>query len=450
MSKADYSLERGLPASVETEKVILGSILLNNELYDQAAEILTRDHFSLDAHRRIFDRMTDLVEADKPIDFIMLAQEFEKNKEVEAVGGISYLSSLIDGVPERPSIRSYAEIVRDKALLRGVINIAQRTIADAIDSGVGATEVMSRMEAEVMQLSDDVEDRGFVTLADSVREAGSLDNYVMRMMDPAAMSGMPTGLKDIDRVIGGLRPDELIVVAARPSMGKSAFAGNVIENVLTDDPERVVAWFALEMSKQAVESRLLASSARVDLRSLRFGVQGSMTQKIDLGHALERLLEQRCFIDDSSYQTPIKMRAKCRQLKRKFDRLDLIVVDYLQLVSGGGKFESREKEVSFISRGMKALAKQLHVPVVALSQLNRTVEGRSDKRPILSDLRESGSLEQDADIVAFLHRPEVYDDDPDLHGIAEFIVGKQREGPIETVKLAWLKQYTRFENLAME
>ena len=439
-----------LPASLDVERMLLGSVLLNDTIFDQLAEKLTPEDFAHSGHQKIFERMVELREASKPVETQMLVELLERHQELERIGGTAYLSELLDYAIDLPNLEPYIQTVRSKAVMRSIYRMAEAAMEEATSTNSEPEALLEKMEAFILGASDDSADSKFVTLADAVDAAGSLDNYLGRMLDPVAMTGIPTGYTRLDAVIGGLKPSNFIVLAARPSQGKSAMAGNIAENVLMADPERVVALFALEMSKEAVMTRLLASCGRVDVRKVRSGGQVSFVDRQDLIGAIERLYDKNLCIDDSSYLTPIKLRSKCRQLKRQKGRLDLVLVDYLQLMSGGGKFESREKEVSAISRSMKALAKELEVPVVALCQLSRAVEGRSDKTPILSDLRESGSLEQDTDVVIFIHRPSVYSDDPDLEGIAEILVCKNREGPTDKVKLAWLKQYTRFENLAME
>ena len=446
----DESQRGQMPASIESERAIFGAILLDPNLFDQAAEILTPDMFMLDGHRRIFRRMTELVEDEQPIDMTMLAVVLDTHKEIDAVGGIAYLSSLIDGVPERPSIRAYCETVKSRFLMRQIINVAQLAISTAIESPEATEEVLSRLEQGLLEITDaTVRDKGFVTLADSVRDAGGLDGYLHKVTDPVAMSGIPTGYELYDHMTGGLKPSEMVIIAARPGMGKTAFAMNVAENIVLHDPEMVIACFSIEMSARAILSRSLASAARVNLRRIQRGDYVSRSENEKLMQALERLVDKQIFIDDASAITPIKMRAKLRNLKRKKGRLDLVMIDYLQLMSSGFKLENRQQEVSATSRGVKALCKDMDIPFLVLAQLNRGVEGRKDTRPILSDLRESGQLEQDADTVGFIHRPEMYDPDPDIKGIAELIIGKQREGPVDIIKLAFLSEWTRFENLAI-
>jgi replicative DNA helicase len=449
MATTDYSLERGLPQSMEAERSILGAILLDNTLYDQAAENLQPDHFSLDAHRRIYSRMRDLQETGRPVDMITLAEELDRRKEVEAIGGIAYLSSLIDGVPERPSIEHYVRIVRNKALLRGLINIAQNTIAEAIEHVDEAEEVLGRVEQAIFQLSENRIGQGFVDIPSIIKGSfGSLEDLYKRGQE---ITGLASHFKLLDRLTSGFQPADLIIIAARPSMGKTALAMNIAENAAVIDG-KTVAVFSLEMSKESLLLRMLASHAQVDAQKLRTGFLGKDDMQ-KLTRTTETLMQAPLWIDDSAGISVSEMRAKARRLKQT-QGLDLIVVDYLQLMSavpiGGKRFENRTQEVSAISRGLKAIAKELKVPVVALSQLSRAPESRSgDHRPQLSDLRESGSIEQDADLVAFIFREEYYKrDDPDLEGVAEIIVAKQRNGPTDTIRLAFLKQCTRFADLA--
>src|SRR5271165_5312558 len=450
MATTDYSLERGLPTSLDAERSILGAILLDNLIFDQAAE-LKPDDFSLDGHRRIFSRMRDLQDTGRPVDMITLAEELDRRKEVEAVGGIAYLSSLIDGVPERPSIEHYVRIVRNKALLRGLINIAQLAIAEAIDHSDEADEVINRAEQGIFQLSENRLGQGFADIPTIVKGSfGSLDELYARGKE---VTGLETHYTELDRMTSGFQPSDLIIIAARPSMGKTAFAMNIAENAAIKD-NRVVGVFSLEMSKEALLMRMLASCAQVDSHKLRTG-SIYREDRDKLMHALERLMQARLFIDDTPGISVTELRSKARRLKQQ-QGLDLIIVDYLQLMSavpiGGKRFENRTQEVSAISRGLKAIAKELRVPLVALSQLSRAPESRGgDHRPQLSDLRESGSIEQDADVVAFIYREEVYKrDDPDLEGVAEIILAKQRNGPTGMIKLAFLHSSTRFENLAAD
>jgi len=447
MATTDYSLAHTLPANVEAERSILGAILLDNLAYSQAAEHLTPEDFSLDSHRRIYTRMVDLAEGSKPIDLITLTEELDRHKELEAIGDVAYVSGLLDGVPDRPSIEHYVKIVRDKALLRGLIHAANAAIARASDQGDPADEILNDAEAAIFQLSEKRIGRGFLGVTEIVKESfGSVDALLQRGQ---RVTGLETHFTDLDEMTSGLQKSDLIIIAARPSMGKTAFALNIAENAAVED-QKVVGVFSLEMSREALLLRLLCSQARVDSHKMRTG----SLWKEDEGkvlHAMEQLAHAPIFIDDTPGISLSEMRAKARRLHQSQGKLDLIIVDYLQLMSGGGRrYENRTQEVSAISRGLKALAKELSVPVVALSQLSRAPESRGgDHRPQLADLRESGSIEQDADVVAFIFREEVYkQDDPDLQGKAELIIAKQRNGPTGRVMMAFIKNSTRFESLA--
>src|SRR5437868_400379 len=451
MASIDLNLDRSMPASLDAERSILGAILLDNEVYPQAAEGLRSEDFSLDSHRRIYGRMVELNETGRPIDIITLTEELGRYKEVESVGGVAYISSLTEGLPRRENIEHYVKIVKDKALLRGLIHAANGAIAHALDQSDTAEEIIDAAESAIFRISESRIGRGFLGVKEIVKESfGSLDALYERGQ---RITGLETHYHDLDGMTSGLQKSDLIIIAARPSMGKTAFAMNIAENVAVNDG-KVVGIFSLEMSREALLMRLLCSQARIDSHKLRTGFLGREDfQK--LGTALTALAESPIFIDDTPGITLHEMRAKARRLQQSQKRVDLIIVDYLQLMaasSGGAgrRFENRTQEVSAISRGLKALAKEMAVPVVALSQLSRAPESRGgDHRPQLSDLRESGSIEQDADVVAFIFREEVYQpDDPDLDGRAELIIAKQRNGPTGMIKMAFLKRSTRFESLA--
>jgi replicative DNA helicase len=446
LATTDYSIS-SLPANVEAERSILGAILLDNLAYNQAAEHLRPDDFSLDSHRRIYARMVDLAESSRPIDIITLVEELERNKELQSIGDVGYVSSLLDGVPDRPSIEHYVKIVRDKALLRGLIHTANAAIARAAEQTDAAEDVLNDAEAAIFQLSEKRIGRGFLGVPEIVRDSfGSVDALLQRGQ---RITGLATHYTDLDEMTSGLQKSDLVILAARPSMGKTALAMNIAENAAIED-KKVVGIFSLEMSREALLLRLLCSRARVDSHKMRTGsLWRDDMQKVV--RAMEELGGSPIFIDDTPGVSLSEMRAKARRLKQSQGGLDLIVVDYLQLMSGGSKrFENRTQEVSAISRGLKALAKELELPVIALSQLSRAPESRGgDHRPQLADLRESGSIEQDADLVMFIFREEVYkQDDPDLQGRAELIIAKQRNGPIGRVNMAFLKNSTRFESLA--
>lgn len=446
LATTDYSIST-LPANVEAERSILGAILLDNLSYHQAAEHLRPEDFSLDSHRRIYSRMIDLAESSRPIDIITLIEELERNKELQAIGDTAYVSSLLDGVPDRPSIEHYVKIVRDKALLRGLIHAANAAIARATEQSESAEDILNDAEATIFGLSEKRIGRGFLGVQEIIKESyGSIDVFLQRGQ---RITGVATHYHHLDEMTSGLQKSDLVIVAGRPSMGKTAFAMNIAENVAIDSG-KVVGVFSLEMSKEALLQRMICSVARIDAHRFRTGTLfQDDTRK--LVHGLEKLTHAPIYIDDTPGISISEMRAKARRLQQSRGSLDLILVDYLQLMSGGSKrYENRTQEVSAISRGLKALAKELSVPVIALSQLSRAPESRGgDHRPQLADLRESGSIEQDADLVMFIFREEVYkQDDPDLQGRAEIIIAKQRNGPIGRINLAFIKHSTRFESLA--
>jgi replicative DNA helicase len=449
LATTDYTLAHTLPANVEAERAILGAILLDNSAYNEAAEHLRAEDFSLDSHRRIYARMMALMDSARPIDLITLVEELDRAKELQAIGDVGYVSSLLDGVPDRPSIEHYIRIVRDKALLRGLIHAANAAVARAAEHAESAEDILNDAEASIFQLSEKRIGRGFMRVQEIVKESfGSTDALLQRGQH---ITGLQTHYEKLDEITSGLQKSDLIIIAARPSMGKTAFALNIAENAAIRDG-KVVAVFSLEMSKEALLQRLVCSTARVDSHRFRTG----SLWKDDIGkvrRALDQLANTLIYIDDTPGISLSEMRAKARRLKQANQgQLDLIIVDYLQLMSGGSRrFENRTQEVSAISRGLKGLAKEMVLPVVALSQLSRAPESRGtkDHRPQLADLRESGSIEQDADVVAFIFREEMYKpDEPELEGVAEIIIGKQRNGPTGIVKMAFRKQATRFDTLA--
>jgi replicative DNA helicase len=454
LATIDYSLDRGLPASAEAERAILGAILLDNSSYPQAAEFLLADDFSLDSHRRIYLRMMELAETGRPIDFVTLTEQLGQHKEIESVGGVTYVTSLTDGLPRVKNIEQYVRIVRDKALLRGLIHAASSAIQKAYEQDAPAEEIVDAAESEIFRIAEKRIGQGFMGIPEIVKSSfGSIDKLYEQGQ---RITGLETHFEDFDGLTSGLQKSDLVIVAARPSMGKTAFAINIAENAAVRD-NKVVGVFSLEMSRESLLLRLLCSQSMVDSHKLRTGFLGRDDYN-KLVAGLAALVEAPIYIDDTPGLSISEMRAKCRRLQQSQGRLDLIIVDYLQLMvaapAGGGarRYENRTQEVSAISRGLKALAKEMRCPVIALSQLSRAPESRTgNNRPQLSDLRESGAIEQDADVVAFIFREEVYKhDDPDLEGKAELIISKQRNGPTGTVHLAFIKRSTRFENMASE
>jgi len=452
LATTDYSLDRGLPASAEAERAILGAILLDNHAYSQAAEHLRAEDFSLDSHRRIYLRMTELADAARPIDFVTLTEQLGQHKEIESVGGVAYVTSLTDGLPRVKNIEQYVRIVKDKALLRGLIHAASEAVQNAYAQDAPAEEILDAAESAIFQIAQNRMGEGFVGIPEIVKGSfGSIDKLYERGQ---RITGLATHFERFDDLTSGLQKSDLIIIAGRPSMGKTAFAINIAENTAVLD-KKVVGIFSLEMSRESLLLRMLCSQSMVDSHKLRTGFLGRDDYHKLVG-GLAALVDAPIFIDDTPSISISEMRAKCRRLQQSQGRLDMVVVDYLQLVAGvpvgSRRYENRTQEVSAISRGLKAMAKELRCPVVALSQLSRAPESRTgNNRPQLSDLRESGSIEQDADVVGFIFREEVYDrDNPDLEGKAELIVAKQRNGPTDTVRLAFLKPQTRFVNLAKE
>jgi len=452
---SSFGSDSGLPSNVDAERTILGAILLENQALSEAEEKLTAEDFSLDSHRRIYQRMTELGGEGRAVDLVTLAHELARYKEIESVGGVAYLASLTEGLPRRPIIEEYIRIVKDKSLLRQLMLICSAAIARAADQSETALDVLNAAESQLLVVGEKSITKGLVSLEDIVAGSfGTIDNLYSQARE---VTGLATHFTEFDKMTSGLQKGELIIIAARPSMGKTAWAINIAQNAAVQG-KAVVAVFSLEMSKEALLRRMLASQAWVDQRKLQTGFLGRADQD-KLRAALEALVESKVFIDDTPGISLAEMRAKTRRLKQaNGGQLDLVVVDYLQLMSaslpsqGGKRFENRTQEVSAISRGLKALAKEMEVPVIALSQLSRASERRGDdKKPLLSDLRESGSIEQDADVVAFIHRESYYNRDkeenPEDKNKAEIIIAKQRNGPTGTVDLAFLSQFTRFENL---
>ena len=443
----------GLPASVHTEVAILGAMLLDGVAISDATAKLMAEDFSLDSHQRVYRSILDLMARGHGVDILTVQEELARRRELDSIGGPAYLAWLTEGIPRNFSIESYVRIVKDKSLLRQLMSIFHDGQVRASDQSEDAITVLGDVEAKLADVADSAIQRGLAGISEIVASSfGSIDKLYEQGRE---ITGLATHYTDFDRMTSGLQDSELIIIAARPSMGKTAWAINIAQNAAIHGG-KVVAIFSLEMNKESLLRRLLASEALVNSRKIQTGFLPK-EDKGKLLSALERLMESKMFIDDTPGITLAEMRAKARRLKQQEGSLDLIVVDYLQLMTGvnsSGKkaFENRVQEVASISRGLKALAKEMKVPVIALSQLSRGSEQRTgDKKPLLSDLRESGSIEQDADVVAFIHREEYYDrENEDLKGKAEIIIAKQRNGPTGSVELAYLADYTRFENLARE
>jgi replicative DNA helicase len=439
---------RTLPHNLEAEKSVLGAILIHNDAFNSAAEVIDSRDFFRDAHRRIFDRMVALSERGGAIDFVTLKEELSRAGELDEVGGPAYIASLADGVPRSANVEYYAKIVKEKSTLRSLIHSANKILTEAYEAEEEPDLLLDEAERAIFAIAEDRIRQGFVPLRDLVQS--SFATIEKLQQHKGLVTGVPTGFVDLDEMTSGLQPSDLILVAARPSMGKTSFVLNIAQHVGTST-DMTVGFFSLEMSKEQLFMRMLTSEARIDAHRFRTGYLNEKDYG-RLSHALGTLAEARVFIDDTASIGVLEMRAKARRLKAEHG-LHLLIIDYIQLMQGRGRFESRQTELASISRSLKGLAKELSVPIVALSQLSRAPETRSDHRPQLSDLRESGALEQDADVVMFIFREEQYRDadgnpNQEAEGTAEIIIGKQRNGPVGTAKLAFIKEHTRFENLA--
>jgi replicative DNA helicase len=443
----DGVAERTLPHNLEAERSVLGAILLHNDAFNLAAEVVDAGDFFRDAHRRIFDKMVKLVERGDAIDLVTLKEELGRSGDLDEVGGPSYIAALVDGVPRSTNVEHYARIIKEKATLRSLIFSANKIVATAYEAEEDADVILDQAEHAIFAIADDKVRDGFVSLKHLAQS--SLDTIEKLHSRKELITGVPTGFTDLDEMMSGLQPSDLIIVAARPSMGKTSLVLNIAQHVGTKT-DMTVGLFSLEMSKEQLFLRMLTAEARIDAHRLRGGFLGERDWG-KLSQAIGTLSETKIFIDDSPSIGVLEMRAKCRRLASEHG-LHLVIVDYIQLMQGRGRFENRTLEVASISRSLKGLAKELSVPIVVLSQLSRAPESRSDHRPQLSDLRESGALEQDADVVIFIYREEQYADKnapaADSEGVAELIIGKQRNGPTGVVKLAFIREYTRFENLA--
>jgi replicative DNA helicase len=437
--------DRTLPHNLEAERSVLGAILLHNDAFNLAAEVIDSPDFFRDAHRRIFDKMVSLNERHHAIDFVTLKEELSRAGEIDEVGGPAYVASLADGVPRATNVEYYARIVKEKATLRNLIFAANKILTNAYEADQESDLILDEAESSIFAVADDRLKAGFVPMHQLVKD--SFPKIEQLFEQKRLITGVPTGFVDLDEMTRGLQGGDLVIVAARPSMGKTSLVLNIAQHVAVQ-PDHTVGFFSLEMSKESLFLRLLTSEAQIDSHRLMSGAIGQKDYG-RISHALETLSAMSLFIDDTANIGVLEMRAKARRLQAEH-RLSLLVVDYIQLMSGRGRFENRTLELASISRSLKGLAKELSVPIVVLSQLSRAPESRSDHRPQLSDLRESGALEQDADVVVLIYRDDAYNRDPNSPdaGTAELIVAKQRNGPTGTVRLAFLREQTRFANLA--
>lgn len=431
------------PQNLEAEQSVLGGILLDNEAIGRVVEAIKVDDFYREAHRKIFTAVLDLWQRNEPADLVTITSQLKTKGELEEVGGAAYLASLVDRVPTAANATSYARIVRDRSVLRCLIEGATEIVERGYREQGNVDEFVDSAEKIIFEVSQRRVRQGFVGVKDIVKDSFRAIEQLYERRE--LITGVTTGYRELDRMTCGLQRSDLVIIAGRPSMGKTAFALNIVENA-SIEAGVVSAVFSLEMSKEQLVQRLLCSRGEVDASKLRGGFLAESDWP-KLTRAAGLLAEAPIFIDDTPALNVLEMRAKARRLQMEHN-LGLIVVDYLQLMRGVGKIESREREISDISRSLKALAKELKVPVIALSQLNRGLESRQDKRPQLSDLRESGAIEQDADVIMFIYRDEMYNRESPDAGKAEIIIGKQRNGPTGKIQLAFRSSLTRFDDLA--
>ncbi len=443
MATIEDNLRKVPPQNLEAEASVLGGILLENEAFDRVLEIVTPDLFYRESHRKVFRAMMELSDRSEPVDLITLSEFLKAKGELDAVGGTAYLASLANLVPTAANIAHYARIVREKGILRHLITVATGIATRGLEDQGNVEEFLDEAEKSIFDISEKRIKPSFVFLGDMMNDSIKMVEKLYERKE--MVTGVPTGFNDLDRLTAGLQPADLIVVAGRPSMGKTAFSLNVAAHAALHAGIGI-AVFSLEMAKEQLGLRMLCSEARVDHSKVRSGHLAEREFPA-LVSAAGRLAEAPIYIDDTPAISILELRAKSRRLVRDRDKkIGLIIVDYLQLMRGMSMVQNREQEISEISRSLKALAKELHVPVIAISQLNRRVEDRGDKRPMMADLRESGAIEQDADVIAFIYRDEVYNKDSTDQGMAEIIVAKQRNGPTDTVRLTFIGKITRFEN----
>jgi replicative DNA helicase len=437
------------PHSVEAEQSVLGGLLLENHAWERIADLITEQDFYRHDHRLIYRHITRLLDGSKPADVVTVSESLESSKELTTIGGLAYLGALAQNTPSAANIRRYAEIVRDRAILRGLVEVGT-SIADSAYSPMGrsASELLDQAEGKVFEIAEAGSrgKQGFLELQPLLTQVVERIDMLFQRDNPSDITGIPTGFTDLDQKTSGLQPGDLVIVAGRPSMGKTAFSLNIAEHVALESG-LPVAVFSMEMAGTQLVMRMMGSVGKLDQHKVRTGrLQDDDWQR--LTYAVGKLNDAPLYIDESAALTALELRARARRLHRQCGKLGLIVIDYIQLMSATRQGENRATEISEISRSLKALAKELDVPVIALSQLNRSLEQRPNKRPVMSDLRESGAIEQDADVILFIYRDEVYNPETPEKGISEIIIGKQRNGPIGTVRLAFLGEYTRFENLA--
>jgi replicative DNA helicase len=437
------SLDRVPPQNLEAEMAVLGSMLLEEDALVSAAEVVTEDVFYKDAHRKIFAAMVELYRRDVPVDLVTLTDELTKRNVLDDVGGPSYLTTLVGVVPTAANVEHYCHIVKAKATLRSLIKATTRIATECYEEVTDPAHLLDKAEQRIFEIAQDKIKRDAVAVKQIVKDQIEVINALYE--NKGVIHGVPTGFQDLDQMLAGLHPAELIIVAGRPAMGKSSLAMGLAENaaMLYKTP---VAVFSLEMSKENLVQRMLCSHARIDAHKVRTGMLAA-TDWPRLTEAAGKLSDAPIFIDDTPGVTILELRARARRLKSRTG-LGMVILDYLQLMEEPGHAENRQQEIATISRSLKALARELEIPVVAVSQLSRAPERRDSFRPRLSDLRESGAIEQDADVVLLLYRDDYYNQNSDQQGVAEVIVAKQRNGPTGSIKLTFIKEFTRFESLA--
>ncbi len=438
------------PHSVEAEQSLLGALLIDNQAFDRIADLVSGEDFYRDDHRRIWRHIQKLIENSRPADVVTVAESIEASEDKDKTGGPAYLGALAQNTPSSLNIRRYAELVRERAIQRRLAHVATEIAESALaPSGKEVNQLLDEAESKIFQIAENGarKDQGLLGIKPILAKVYERIDHLHNQDNPSDVTGVPTGFTDLDIRTAGLQPGDLIIVAGRPSMGKTAFAINIAEHVAMHPSVSLpVAIFSMEMSSSQLAMRMLSSLGKVDAHKLRTGRLND-EEWSQLTDAMGRLHEAKIHVDETPALNALEVRARARRLKREYSKLGLVVVDYLQLMSATSQGENRATEISEISRSLKALAKELEVPVIALSQLSRAVEQRNDRRPMMSDLRESGAIEQDADVILFIYRDEVYfPDKEEAKGRAEVIIGKQRNGPIGRVDLTFLGRYTRFAN----
>ena len=437
------------PHSVEAEQSVLGGLLLDNTAWDKIADMIGESDFYRADHRLIYRHVSKLIGNSRPADVITVSESLESTRELDGIGGLAYLGALAQNTPTAANIRRYAEIVRERAVMRKLAEVGTEIAETAYNPmGKEAGQMLDEAESKVFAISEAGArgKQGFMDMQPLLTQVVERIDMLYNRDNPSDVTGVPTGFTDLDRMTSGLQPGELVIVAGRPSMGKTSLALNMAEHVALESG-LPVGVFSMEMGASQLVMRMLGSVGRLDQHKVRTGRLADEDWR-KLTDAVGRLNDAPIHIDETAALNALELRARARRLHRQYGKLGLIVVDYLQLMSASSQGENRATEISEISRGLKALAKELNVPVVALSQLNRSLEQRPNKRPIMSDLRESGAIEQDADLILFIYRDEVYNQDSPDKGKAEVIIGKQRNGPIGTITLVFQGEYTRFANFA--